>query len=73
MNAIAKYVIELCITVYCVAYLLPGAIATLANSTNWSGAPSAVVTIGTTVLSILIILGIALALMPQELKSRMGL
>lgn len=73
MNPIAKYIIELCVTVYMVAYLLPPAIVQLANSSNWAGAPAAVITIGTTVLSILIIMGIAMALMPKEMKSYVGL
>jgi hypothetical protein len=56
-----------------VAYLIPPAIVALANASAWARAPAAVITLGTTVLSILIIMGIAMALMPSELKQRIGL
>lgn len=67
------YIVELCIAVFCVAYLLPPAVVALTCSTSWAGAPTAVITIGTTVLAILIVMGVALALMPKELKSRVGI
>jgi len=68
-----KYIMELCIAVFMVAYLLPPAMVELTNSTNWTGAPAAVISIATTVLGILIILGVAMALMPKEVKSKVGL
>jgi hypothetical protein len=73
MNSIAKYIIELVIAVYITAYLLPPSIVQLANASKWTGAPAAIITIGTTVLSILIIMGIAMVLIPDELKKRVGI
>lgn len=67
-----SYIIELVVAVFLVAYLLPPAIVALTNTTSWIGAPAAIITLGTTVLGILIVLGIALALMPKELKGRAG-
>lgn len=67
-----SYIVELVVAVFIVAYLLPPAIVALTNATAWVGAPPAVITIGTTVLGILIIIGVALALMPKELKGRAG-
>lgn len=67
-----QYIIELVVSVFIVAYLLPPAMVALTNATVWAGAPTAVITIGTTVLGILIIIGVALALMPKELKGRAG-
>jgi predicted membrane channel-forming protein YqfA (hemolysin III family) len=66
-----RYVIELAITVFVAAYLLPQAISAIAgaNVTGWN---AAVVTIFTILLPILVIVSVALALMPKELKSKAG-
>lgn len=69
----AAYIMELMIAVFMVAYLIPPAIVSLTCSTSWTGANAVVITLGTTVLGVLIILGVALALMPKELKSKVGL
>lgn len=66
------YVIELVVVVFLVGYLVPPAITAVvdAATTGWN---PAVVTIFQVLLPILIIVAIALALMPQELKSKVGL
>jgi hypothetical protein len=63
---------ELAIAIFMVAYLLPPAMVALTASASWTGAPASIVTIGTVVLGILVILGVAMALMPKELKAKMG-
>jgi hypothetical protein len=67
-----KYVIELIVTVFITAYLLPPAISAIATSTtiSWN---SAVVTIFQVLLPILVIVSVALVLMPDDLKGRVGL
>lgn len=67
-----KYVIELCIAVFAVAYLMPQAFVAIASA-NLSGVNTAVATIFTVLLPILVVLGLALALMPSELKSKVGI
>lgn len=69
----AAYIMELMIAVFMVAYLIPPAIVALTCSTSWTGANAVVITLGTTVLGILIIMGVALALMPKELKGKIGM
>jgi hypothetical protein len=72
MHYALKYVIELVVTVFVTAYILPPAITAIYNATTttWN---SAVVTMFNILLPILVIIGIALALMPPELKSKAGL
>lgn len=72
MNPMLAYVIELVVAVFAVAYLVPPALLALANA-NTTGVNAAVVTILQVLLPILIILGLALALMPKELKQRVGI
>lgn len=67
-----KYVIELCIVLVVLAYLMPIGLQAIAEA-NMTGVNTAVASIFTIVLPILAILGVALGLMPPELKSRIGL
>ena len=67
-----KYVIELCIVLVVLAYLMPIGLQAIAEA-NMTGVNTAVTSIFTIVLPILAILGVALGLMPPELKSRIGL
>jgi hypothetical protein len=71
-HATMKYVIELALTVFLCAYLLPPAITAIATSTTTSWNP-AVVIIFQVLLPILVIVTIALALMPDELSKKVGL
>ena len=74
-----RYVIELSITVFIAAYLLPSAITALYTASTTGGAGGvgawnpAVVVIFNILLPILIIVSVALALMPSEIKSKAGL
>lgn len=72
-TSVAGYIIGIVLAIYITAYTLPEAVVALTCSTSWSGAPTAVITLGTTVLSIIVILGIAIKFMPQEIKSKVGL
>lgn len=62
----------LAIAFIAVAYLMPVALQAIAEA-NMTGVNSAVSSIFTVVLPILGILGLALAFMPPELKSKVGL
>jgi len=72
-GGVAGYIIGVVLALYITAYTLPEAIVALTNATNWSGAPTAVITLGTTVLAIIVILGIAIRFMPSEIKSKVGI
>ncbi len=71
-SATMRWVIELVVVVFVVAYLLPPAITAImtAGTTGWN---PAVISIFTVLFPILIIVSIALALMPSEIKSRIGI
>ena len=79
MHGTMAYIIEMICTVFVTAYLLPPAITAImaANTTGgttgvgaWN---SAVTTIFQVLLPILVIVTVALALMPPDIKSRVGL
>jgi hypothetical protein len=67
MNARLQYLIELVVAIYFIAALLPNALATLIAITI-TGAPAGVTTLLSTFIPILVILGVALLLMPPEIK-----
>ena len=79
MNSTMAYIIEMICTFFVTAYLLPPAIVAImqANTTGSStgvGAWNAgVVSIFQVLLPILVIITVALALMPPEIKGRVGL
>ncbi len=79
MHATMTYIIEMICTVFVTAYLLPPAITAImaANTTGGTGGvgawSAAVVTIFQVLLPILVIITVALALMPPEVKSKVGL
>jgi hypothetical protein len=78
-HAAMAYIIEMICTVFVTAYLLPPAITAImaANVTGGTGGLGAwnpaIVTIFQVLLPILIIVTIALALMPPEIKSKVGI
>lgn len=67
-----RYVIMLGIAMIATAYLIPLSLQAIAEA-NLTGVNAAVASIFTIVLPILAILGVALAFMPPELKSKVGL
>lgn len=67
-----RYAITLAIAFIAVAYLMPVALQAISEA-NMTGVNTAVASIFTVVLPILGILGLALAFMPPELKSKVGL
>jgi hypothetical protein len=67
-----RYGILMAISLVAVAYLIPVGLQAIASA-NMTGVNSAVSSIFTVVLPILVILGLALAFMPQELKDKVGL
>ena len=71
-NSIAGMIIGIAIALYVAAYTLPDAFVALTCSTSWAGAPTAVTTLGTTVLAIVVIAGIMIKFMPAEIKSKAG-
>ena len=72
MNARLQYLIELVVSIYFVAYLLPNAIGTLVNITI-PNAPAGITTLLTTFIPIVVILGVVLLLMPEDIRSKVGL
>ncbi len=85
MHATMTYIIEMICTIFVTAYLLPPSITAImsANTSvqnitgqNVTTSPAwspAIVTIFQVLLPILIIVTVALALMPPEVKSKVGL
>lgn len=71
-GALAGTIIGIAISLYVAAYTLPDAFVQLTCSTNWSGAPTSVTTLGTTVLAIVVIAAIMIKFMPDEIKERAG-
>jgi len=77
-KGVAGYIIGVVLAIYITAYTVPEAIVALTNTTGgnqsqWYGAPTAVVTLATVVLAIIIILGIAIKFMPEEIKKTVGI
>lgn len=66
-------IIGIVIAVYVMANTLPEAIIQLSNETAYAGAPTAVTAIATVVLSILVVFACAMYLLPEEVKSKVGL
>jgi hypothetical protein len=77
MDAKLKYVIEMVVAIYFIGYLLPAPLVNLLNGTaTWGSvvtANPAVYSILTILLPMLIVLGLGLALMPEEIKSKVGI
>lgn len=73
MSSTVNYIVELCISVFVAAYLLPPAIAAIVNATSYGDANPAVITIATVLFPILVVVAIALLLMPDEIKSKVHL
>jgi hypothetical protein len=61
------------VAVYFIGYLLPAPLANLMNTTIWVGANPAVLSIVTVLLPMFLVVGLGLALMPEEIKSKVGL
>jgi len=72
-KGIAGYILTIVIALYLTAYTVPQAIATLLNASNWEGVPAYLVTLGGTVTAIVVVFGIMIALMPESIKSNIGL
>ena len=73
MNRVLAYVLEMVVSIYFIGYLLPAPLANLMNETIWVGANPAVLSIVTILLPMLIVVGLGLALMPEEIKTKVGL
>lgn len=69
----AGYVIMLVLTMYVMAYTMPDAFVALTNSTAYGDTPTAVISIVTIVLPIMIVFAIVLKILPAEVKSKIGL
>lgn len=69
----AGYVIMLVLTMYVMAYTLPDAFVNLTNDTAYGDTPTAVISIITIVMPIMIVFAIILKILPQEIKSKIGL
>ena len=72
-KGVAGYILTIVIALYLVAYTVPPAVATLLNESNWEGVPAYLVTLGGTVTAIVVIFGIMIALMPTNIKQKIGL
>jgi hypothetical protein len=72
MNEKLAYLVELVVSIYFIAYLLPNAISTLVNITI-PNAPAGITTLLSTFIPVMVILAIVLLLMPSEIKTRVGL
>jgi hypothetical protein len=73
--SLLKYIIEMVVAIYFVGFLLPAPLTNLMNTTLWGTTvvASPVWSIISVLLPMLIIVGIGLALMPSEIKSKVGL
>jgi hypothetical protein len=73
--SLLKYIIEMVVAIYVVGFLLPAPLTNLMNTTLWGTTvvASPVWSIISVLLPMLIIVGIGLALMPSEIKSKVGL
>lgn len=69
----AGYVIMLVLTMYVMAYTLPDAFVNLTNATAYGDTPTAVISLVTVVLPIMIVFAIVLKILPTEVKSKIGL
>lgn len=67
-----RYVIMMSISLIAAAYIIPLGLIAIAEA-NLTGVNAAVSSIFTIVLPILVILGLALAFMPPELKSKLNM
>lgn len=67
-----RYAIMLGVAMIATAYIIPISLQAIAEA-NMTGVNNAVASIFTVVLPILGILGLALAFMPPELKSKVGI
>jgi hypothetical protein len=75
-NAPLRYVLEMVVAIYFIGYLLPPPLINLLNSTTWGTlavSNPAVYSIITILLPMLIVVGLGLMLMPEELKSKVGI
>jgi hypothetical protein len=72
MNEKLAYLVELVVSIYFIAYLLPNAIGTLVNVTIVN-APAGITTLLSTFIPVMVILAVVLLLMPSSIKERVGL
>ena len=78
MKKVLAYVLEMVVSIYFIGYLLPAPLANLMNTTMWTNNGTstinpAVLSIVTILLPMLIVVGLGIALMPQEVKEKVGL
>jgi hypothetical protein len=76
VSAKLMYVIEMVVAIYFIGYLLPPPLINLLNATTWGNIAvqnPAVYSILTILLPMLIVLGLGLALMPEEIKTKIGI
>lgn len=75
VQAIMRYIVSCVFAFFLIAYLVPIGMSELFNgSGTWTGdIPTVVYTLLTTVVSIFFAIGVAVALMPDVVKSKVGL
>lgn len=59
-------IVGLAVGLYAAAAILPTAIVEITNSTNWAGAPTPIITLGTTVVGIVAVTAFILMLLRQD-------
>lgn len=63
MKGILMAIVGLAVGLYVAAAILPDAIVDITNSTNWTGAPTVVITLGTTVVGIIAVVALILLIL----------
>lgn len=59
-------IVGLAVALYVAASILPSAIVQITNATNWAGAPTAVITLGTTVVGIVAVVALIMMLLRRK-------
>lgn len=72
-NGVAGYIFEMAIALIMTGFLVPLGMSYLFNGSSWGTTDAIIVTLGTTVLGIMVVIGLMLRFMPPELKSRVGM
>lgn len=59
-------IVGLAVGLYVAAAVLPGAVVSITNATNWEGAPTVVITLGTTVVGIIAVVALIMIVLKRS-------
>jgi len=72
-KGVVGWIVGLVMVMFLMAYTMPEALIALTNSTAYGDTPTAVISIFTIVLPILVAFAIVIKILPSEVKSKVGL